>query len=208
MAYNIVYRTSIFINKCKAWRKKASLDQTWTTFKSEFTLTHQDLRESQVTVMNAGYQDQNNIELQLVPPNLHSTNAAKKAIGLFKDQFISGLATVHPSFSLHLWCRLIPLEFSTLNLLRPSRINPKLLAYERINEVFEYNKTPLAHPGCKVLVGIAPDHYRCHRVDVLKTRAERIAQTVKLFPHNCKAPQNTSADVAGAMEHQLIAATT
>ena len=44
MAYNIVYRTSIFSNECKAWRKKDAPDQTWTTFTAEFTLSHQDLR--------------------------------------------------------------------------------------------------------------------------------------------------------------------
>ena len=44
MAYNIIYRTGLFSNKYKAWRKKADLDQTWTTFKSEFTLAHQELR--------------------------------------------------------------------------------------------------------------------------------------------------------------------
>ena len=42
------------------------------------------------------YLKNNNVELQLVPPNLHRTNAAEKAIGIFKDHFISGLTTVHP----------------------------------------------------------------------------------------------------------------
>ena len=110
---------------------------------------------------------------------------------------------------------------TTLNLMRPSHIDPKLSAYEILNGVFDYNKTPIAPPGCKVVVhnppnkrgtwdihgvndwylGMAPDHYRCHRVYIPKTRAERIAQTVKLFPHNCNVPQNTSADVAAAAVH-------
>ena len=60
MAYNIIYRTGLFSNECKAWRKKDAPDQTWTTFKAEFTLAHQDLRESQVTVKNAGYHNQAN----------------------------------------------------------------------------------------------------------------------------------------------------
>ena len=88
------------------------------------------------------YLNNNNIELQIVPPNLHRTNAAEKEIGLFKDHFISGLATVHPSFPLHLWCRLITLAFTKMNLLRQFHINPKLSAYEILNGVFDYNKTP------------------------------------------------------------------
>ena len=62
-------------------------------------------------VMN--FLQQNNLELQLVPPNIHRTNAAEKAIGTFKDHFITGLATVHPEFPFHLWCRLIPLAVTT-----------------------------------------------------------------------------------------------
>ena len=107
---------------------------------------------------------------------------------------------------LHLWCRLAPLAVTTLNLLRPSRINPKLLLYEILKRVFDYNKTSLVPPGCKVVVGIAPDHYQCHRVYVPKTRAERIAQTVNFFPHNCKVPQNTLGDVAAAAAHRLFTA--
>ena len=34
MAYNIVYRTGLFSDECKAWRKKAAPDQTWATFKA------------------------------------------------------------------------------------------------------------------------------------------------------------------------------
>ena len=92
------------------------------------------------------YLQENNVELRLVPPFQHRANAAEKAIGIFKDHFISGLATVDPNFPLHLWCCLIPLAVTTLNLLRPSRINPKLSAYEFLNGIFDYNKTPLAPP--------------------------------------------------------------
>ena len=34
------------------------------------------------------YLKNNNIELQLAPPNIHRINADKKAIGIFKDHFI------------------------------------------------------------------------------------------------------------------------
>ena len=39
-AYNIVYHTGIFRDECKTWRKKYAPDQTWITFKAEFTLAH------------------------------------------------------------------------------------------------------------------------------------------------------------------------
>ena len=92
------------------------------------------------------------MELLLVPPYAHRVNAAEKAIDSYKNHFISGLVTLHSDFPLHLWCRLITLASTTLNLLRPSRINPRLSAEECLNGVFDYNKTPIAPPGCKVVV--------------------------------------------------------
>ena len=70
-----------------------------------------------------------NIELLIVPPYSHRANTAEKAIVVFKNRFIYGLVTVHPSCPLHLWCRLLYLATTTLNLLRPSRINPNLSAH-------------------------------------------------------------------------------
>lgn len=40
----------------------------------------------------------------------------------------------------------------TLNMLQPSQINSKLSAYNQVWGNFDYNKTPLAPPGCKVVV--------------------------------------------------------
>ena len=93
-----------------------------------------------------------NLQLQLVPPHMHQVNIAEKAIDIYKNHFISGLAIVNPSFPLHLWCRIVPLATTTLNLLRPTRINPRLSVNEFLNGVFDYNKTPLAPLGTKVLV--------------------------------------------------------
>ena len=154
------------------------------------------------------------IELLLAPPYLHRINTAEKAIDIFKCHFITGLATVDPSFPLHLWCRLLDLATTTLNLLRPSRINPKLSAHELLEGTFDYNKTPIAPPGCKVLahdsvdkrktwdahgvdgwyIGTAPNHCRCHKICTPSTRSERIAKTVKFYPHKVKIPSNNKAE--------------
>jgi hypothetical protein len=166
----------------------------------------------------------NNIRFQLVPPHIHRTNAAEKAIGTFKDHFVAGLCSVHPQFPMHLWCRLLPLATTTLNLLRPSRVNPKLSAEALLNGTFDYNRTPLAPPGTKVLVhetpaqrktwaphgvdgwyiGAAPDHYRCHRTYIPATRKERIARTVQFFPHNFTMPKTSSADAAIVAAQNLV----
>jgi len=54
------------------------------------------------------FMSSNNIKFQLVPPYLHHTIAAEKAIGIYKDHLIAGLSSYDPSFPMHLWDRLFP----------------------------------------------------------------------------------------------------
>ena len=50
----------------------------------------------------------NKVHFQLMPPHLHRTNAAERAIATFKDHSVTGLASTDPDFSIHLWDRLLP----------------------------------------------------------------------------------------------------
>ena len=100
--------------------------------------------------------DTNNNKLQLVPPHDHHNNPAEKAIDTFKCHFISGLASMDPFFPLHLWCRLLPQCEATLNMLRPSRLHPHMSAFNHLEEMFDYNATPMAPPGIKNLVYETP----------------------------------------------------
>jgi hypothetical protein len=79
------------------------------------------------------YLHQQNITFQLVPPYSHRRNAAERAIRSFKDHLIAGLCSTDKSFPMHLWERLLPQAVITLNMLRTSRINPKLLASTHID---------------------------------------------------------------------------
>ena len=85
------------------------------------------------------------INYQLTPAGLHRRNWAERAIQTFKNHFISGLCSTHPDFSLHQWDQLLPQAILTLNLLRPSRINPKLSAHSQVHGPFnfahKYNQT-------------------------------------------------------------------
>jgi hypothetical protein len=68
------------------------------------------------------------------------------------------LCSTDTQFPIHLWDRLIPQAVITLNLLRHSRLNPKLSAHAQLNGLFDYNKTPLASPGTKVIIHKKTDH--------------------------------------------------
>ena len=97
--------------------------------------------------MNAKYE-----RFQLVPPHHHRQNSAERAIQTFKNHFIAGIDSVNKNSPVHLWCRLLPHCLLTLNLLRPSRINPKLSAYAQLHDAFDFNLTPLAPPGTKIII--------------------------------------------------------
>jgi hypothetical protein len=94
----------------------------------------------------------NDIQFQLVPPHVHRQNAAERDIQTFKNRLFAMLCSTDTQFPIHLWDRLIPQAVITLNLLRQSRINPKLSAHAQLNGLFDYNKTPLAPPGTKVII--------------------------------------------------------
>jgi hypothetical protein len=126
------------------------------------------------------------------------------------------LCSTDKQFPIYLWDRLIPQAVITLNLLRQSRLNPKLSAHVQLHGLFDYNKTPLASPGTKVImhektdhrgswsphglngwyIGPAMEHYRAHRVYCSTTGHERISDTVDFFPKHCKVPGLSSADAA------------
>jgi hypothetical protein len=96
--------------------------------------------------------EQFQLEYQLVPPHTHRHNAAERAIHTFKNHFIAGLCSANTDFPIRLWDQLIPQAEITINLMRASRANPTISAYEAVFGPFDHNQTPLAPPGCKVLI--------------------------------------------------------
>jgi hypothetical protein len=166
------------------------------------------------------FMKQEGVDYQLVPPHVHRRNAAERAIRTFKNHFIAALCSTDKEFPLHLWDRLLPQALLTLNLLRGSRLNPKLSSHAQVHGPFDYNRTPLAPPGIRVLlhekpstrttwsphatdgwyIGPALESYRCYRVWVWETRHERISDTLTWFPTKVTMPLASSVDliIAGA----------
>jgi hypothetical protein len=90
-----------------------------------------------------------------------------------------------------------------------------------LNGPFDFNQTPMAPLGTKVIlhvtpsqrttwaphgvdnwyVGHAAEHYRCYRIFVTKTR---IGSTVEFFPSNIHMPQTSSANQATIAARDLI----
>ena len=74
----------------------------------------------------------------------------ERAILTFKAHFIAIRSGADPDYPKNCSDLLLDSVVLALNLLRPSRINPKISAYTHIHGVFDFNKTPLALVGCKV----------------------------------------------------------
>ena len=158
--------------------------------------------------------DKKNIAFQLVPPHTHRRNAAERAIRTFKNHFLSVLATADPEFPVSEWDRLLPQAELTLNLLRNSRVNPRLSSYAYLFGPFDFNTTPLAPAGTKVLVHEKPSqraswayhgvegwyigpslhHYRCLKCYLPSTGGTRDADTVQFFPKQIPFPQISTED--------------
>jgi hypothetical protein len=149
---------------------------------------------------------------------------AERAIRTWKNHFISILCSTDAEFPLKLWDHLLPQAQITLNLLRGSRVNPRLSAQAQLHGAFDFNRTPLGPPGTRVFIhelpdkrgtwslhavlgfctGPASDHYRCFKVWVLETSSERIASTLRWFSSQVPLPRTSSADAATAAAHDLI----
>jgi hypothetical protein len=156
------------------------------------------------------------IAFQVVPPYSHRRNSAERAIISFKDHLIAGLCSTDKAFPMHLWDRILPQAVITLNMLRNSRINPKLLAATHIFGQHDCNRAPMAPPGTRIIAhetptrrqtwaphgqdgwytGPALEHYRCYSAYITKTRSSRIVETVDFFPHHFKIPFPPSCDLA------------
>jgi hypothetical protein len=166
------------------------------------------------------YLHQQDITFQLVPPYSHRRNSSERAIRSFKDHLIAGICSTEKSFPMHLWERLLPQAVITLNMLRTSRISPKLSAATQIFGQYDFNRTPMATPGTRIIahetpsrrrawaphgqdgwyIGPALENYRCYTVYITKTRGDRIVETVDFFP----SPQYLATQAAVDLTHALL----
>jgi hypothetical protein len=190
-------------------------DQTATELLKAFQFMEQELMarglkpklmkgDNEASKLLKVYLHQQDITFQLLPPFIHRLNSAERAIRSFKDHLIAGLCSTDKYFPMHLWDRLLPQAVMTFNMLRTSRINPRLSAATHIFGQYDFNRAPMAPLGTRIIahetpsrrrtwvphgqygwyVGPALEHYRCYTVYITKTRGNIIVETVDFFPKN------------------------
>jgi hypothetical protein len=94
--------------------------------------------DNEASLALRNYLTKQGITYQLAPPHIHRRNNTKRAIQTFKNHFIAALCSVDPNFPLKLWDKLLPQATITLNLLRKSRISPRMSAYAQLNGLFNF----------------------------------------------------------------------
>jgi hypothetical protein len=170
--------------------------------------------------------EERNINYQIASPGDHRLNQAERAIQTSKNHFILILYGTDSSFPANQWCRLIKQAVMTLNMCCQSQINLQLSAYQQIWGNFDFNRTPIAPPGCKVIVheralergawashvikgfyiGPAMHHYRNYKAYIPETRGVRTTNTIEFFPDKVEMPSTSSADRLAAATEDLVAA--
>jgi hypothetical protein len=88
---------------------------------------------------------------QVASPGDHRLNHAERAIQTFKNHFIAILYGTDSDFPAKQWDRLIKQAVMALNMCRPSRINPKLSAYQQVyGETLISTKHHLHHQDARL----------------------------------------------------------
>ena len=109
-------------------------------------------------------------------------------------------------------------------MLRTSRRDPSISAYEELNGPFDYNKTPMDIIGTRGIIfndietrasfenhgedcfyaGRAKYHYRLKDFFVTLTRSYRITQSAKLYPTHHKVPTISQSNLTLIVASDLL----
>ena len=156
-----------------------------------------------------------NITIEYVPPGQHRANISERAIQTVKNIILSALATTNPFSPLEEWDKLLPHIEILINIMRPSNLNTLISAYESLFGKFIFKNTPLAPPGCAVMIldraedrktwefhstkgfyiGPATHHHRCYRIFVPKTKSMRISDSIYWLPSPISPPIPSDAEM-------------
>ena len=96
----------------------------------------------------------NNIQYQTVAPGAggHRANRAERSIQTGVNHFLSTIATTDADFPIQAWCYTIEQMEMTLNMIRPTNINPKISAFTILYGEWSYDAHPILPVGWRSLV--------------------------------------------------------
>jgi hypothetical protein len=107
---------------------------------------------------------------------------------------------------MQLWDRLLPHAVITLNMLRTSRINPKLLAAKHIYGQYDLNRAPMAPPGLRrsnIPKGRKVT-YGSFVVDIKDHKEEKERTRLKVGGYQIEYPGDKSTRTAGLTTAKIL----
>ena len=168
--------------------------------------------------------EEQKLSYQIVPaPDDHRNTPAERAIKDFKAHFISVRACTNKLYPANAWNLLIPHAIHILNILWPSKINPKVSAHNIMKGHHDYNSHPIALSGCKIVIhdrhkerrtwanhgtdgffiSQAPNYYRSFTCYISSTDATRVSNNVKFLLIYCKLPHADTMDTIAMILTEL-----
>lgn len=169
-----------------------------------------EVTDNVISSLLGAFFDEQQVALTLVSTNDHRANKAERAIQTWKKALIAALNTAHPELPLAALPHIVNHLNVTINLLRPSRINPTISAYEQLHGPLDLKRHPLAPIGAKGLVyepaeirqlgtygdhgvvgfyvGLAPRNYDSYTMYIPHTNRTRVTDSIYWLPFNPNYP--------------------
>ena len=94
--------------------------------------------------------------VKFAPLYSHRRNGAECDIRTFKNHFVTVLASVDNNLPIYLWCQIVKQAEINIYLIIKFVTNPSFLEYAQIFETFDFDATPMAPPGTKIMAHLKP----------------------------------------------------
>ena len=161
-----------------------------------------------------------NVTHQHVPASNHRANMAERSIQMAKNHSVSGVCATDPTFPVREWHQMLTQAEKSLNMLRRSRLNPKMSADAFLHGQHACDQVPLAPVGWRVFhfvdpsdrpsfsthgvrghhICFAPKHCRCCENLVTTAGKTRAGDAIVFFP-----PSHCTLPTAPSPEEELRA---
>ena len=201
---NVIYLAYLTDKSGTSYRKAYTEGMDWysATERGRSTMPHFEVCDAAIDQLTAKMLADRGITYTLVPTGNHRRNNAERCVRTAENYVTCAFQGCDPTCSTKARRHMLPQIRIVINLMRPSRLNPQISAWEDLKGVYDFNAHPIAPLGSPVIAFVPPDdrpklaphgvpafyvgpalnHYRCYTVYVPETNRTRITDTIAWLP--------------------------